>query len=399
MTTSNILFIISTLLLTPHIAYGGYYILAKMKKFDAVVYGLGLLAGVAQIFMLANIFNPVYWFAGIVITFIFAILFHLRIISLLSEISLQEYCNYKIFIEAYGIFLSLIGIIIVTFLPWTAPVLGGLTIIVILRLSWLVLFIKKAYGINYQNPAPLTNPPVSIVIIAFNEEKYIGELLESIKKQTYRNFEVILVDDHSEDDTVKIAHSYIHHFPLKIVQKPVRGCSRSRNFGAKNSTGEIILFLDADVILPPDFLEKGLHEFSTRHLSSAYFDFEPIADKKIDDFFTVVYRFWLKAVQYHNPRAVGSCIMVRSNLHEKILFDETVVMAEDFDYIRRGSHLGKFRMINHPRYHLSWRRFAVEHRLKLVIKYLLFELHRQLIGEIRKPIMTYKFGHYDKKEA
>jgi len=55
-------------------------------------------------------------------------------------------------------------------------------------------------------------------------------------------------------------------------------------------------------------------------------------------------------------------------------------------------------MINNPRYLVSWRRFGVENRFWLIVKYLLFEAHRQLIGEIRKPILSYDFGHYDKKK-
>jgi cellulose synthase/poly-beta-1,6-N-acetylglucosamine synthase-like glycosyltransferase len=338
------------------------------------------------------------WYWSLIAAFLGAIIFHLHIRRRLDRICLQEYINYKIFIEAYGIILCFVGIAASLLLPQLDLIYGILSLLYFLRLSWLVIFKKKAYGIDYPNHNPLNDPKISIVIIAFNEEKYIGHLLESIKKQTYKNFEVILVDDHSEDDTVKIAKTHTHDFPLQIVQKPVRGCSRSRNFGAENSTGELILFLDADAILPPDFLKKGLAEFNAKHLSLAFFDFTPITDKKIDHTFTAIYRFWLKAVQYHNPRAIGSCIMIRRDLHKKILFDETVVMAEDFDYVLRASQHGKFRMLNEPRYQISWRRFDVENRLKLVIKYLLFEIHRQLIGEIRKPIMKYNFGHFGKKK-
>ncbi|MBP7057943.1 glycosyltransferase family 2 protein [Candidatus Gracilibacteria bacterium] len=391
------LFIIASLLLSPHITYGGYFILSRLKKTDPLVNLFGFCVAISQIFMLLNVFYPPYWLLGVIISFIFAILFHTRIKTLLSRICLQEFCNYKIFIEAYGIILSVLGIITYFLLPWIIPALGILNILFILRLNWLIFFKKRLYSLDYPNPAELKTPLVSIVVIAYNEEDYIRESLEAIKKQTYPNFEVILVDDHSIDNTVKIAETFHKEFTLKIVQKEERGCSRSRNFGATHALGEIILFLDADAILPPDFLEKGLARFNTQKLSCAFFDFTPITDKKFDFIFTSIYRLWLKLVQYHNPRAIGSCIMVRKDLHQKLLFDTSVVMAEDFDYVRRAVEFGKFRIINNPKYHISWRRFEHENRLWLIAKYLIFEVYRQHIGEIRKPILKYRFGHYKRK--
>lgn len=396
MTLNETCFIISNALLIPHISYGGYFILSRFKKIDPLVMTAGTGVTVSLILMLMNTFNPVYWFTSLAVAFVFAILFHLRIRSILTKVSLQEFCSYKIFIEAYGIILCLAGIFTITVLPFMIPALGILNIIFILRLNWLIFFKKRLYKLEYPNPTPLNNPLISIVIIAFNEAGYISKTLSSIKSQTYRNFEVIVVDDHSEDDTINIARSFESAMTLKVVQKEIRGCSRSRNFGAANAKGEIILFLDADIILPNDFLEKALAEFSAQKLSSAFFDFTPVTDNKADFLFTGIYRLWLKITQYFNPRAIGSCIMIRKDLHDRLLFDETVVMAEDFDYIRRAVNFGKFRMLNSPRYMLSWRRFEAENRFLLVAKYLIFEFYRQQIGEIRKPILSYDFGHYDK---
>lgn len=397
MTPSAILWEISSLLLVAHISYGGWFIMARYKKTDTFITIIGIIIAASLAWMVFSI-GTANWFWSLIVAFLSAILFHLHLRRRLNRVCLQEFCNYKIFIESYGVILCLGGFIFSLFFPQQDLLLGILNLLFVLRLNWLIFFKKKLYRLDYPNPKPLTNPLVSVVIIAFNEEKYIGQCLESLKKQTYHNFEVILVDDRSVDSTVSTAEPYGQFFPLKIVQKEVRGCSRSRNFGAENACGKIILFLDADVILPTDFLEKSLHEFFAQHLSAAFFDFTPITDKKIDYAITCFYRLWLKATQYHNPRAIGSCIMVRRELHDAIRFDETVIMAEDFDYIRRATDHGKFRMIDQVRYRLSWRRFTVENRLKLVIKYLLFELHRQLIGEMRKPVFSYNFGHYDKKE-
>ncbi len=396
MTANDIIYIIASLLLVPHIAYGGYFIIKKLNKFDFIVLALGLAVAVSQVAMLLNVFRPVDWFIWLVITFLFAVPFHTRIRMLADRISLQEFCNYKIYIEVYGIILSILGIGLITLLPTGNIIPGLLTVVFILRLNWLIFAKKDLYRLDFPNPSHPHEPLVSIVIIAYNEQHYIGKTLESIRNQSYKNFEVILVDDRSEDDTVKIASGYHDFFPLKIMQKEVRGCSRSRNFGATHAAGDIILFIDADVLLPPEFLEKGLHEFSRQHLSCAFFDFKPITTKKIDLLISSVYRRWLKITQHYNPRAIGSCIMVKKDVHHKTLFDTTVVMAEDFDYVRRAVKLGKFRIIEEPKYLLSWRRFEAENRFWLVVKYLLFEAYRQNIGEIRKPILKYRFGHYKK---
>ena len=397
MTAIQILLWISNLILLVNISYGAFFILVRYKKTDAFIATIAVMVPAALANMVLST-GTINWYWSLIVAFLCAILFHLHIRRRLTSIYLQEYCNYKIFIETYGIILSVAGIIATLLLPPMELITAILMLAFIVRLTWLLLFKKKAYQMKYPNPEPLNNPLVSIVVIAFNEENYIGQTMESLKDQTYRNFEVILVDDHSQDATLEIAKAYEHLFPLKIVQKEVRGCSRSRNFGAENAKGEIILFLDADITLPPDFLQKSLTQFSAQNLGAAFFDFTPITDHRSDHLMTFFYRLWLKITQYHNPRAIGSCIMIRRALHKAVLFDETVVMAEDFDYIRRAVCHGKFRMLNNPRYQVSWRRFGVENRLKLVTKYLIFETHRQLIGEIRRPVLSYQFGHYDKEK-
>lgn len=90
---------------------------------------------------------------------------------------------------------------------------------------------------------------ISIIITTKNEEKVIGRLLESISFQTYKNYEVILVDNKSSDKTVFIAKKY-------NVKTYTMGPERSaqRNFGASKSHGSYLLFLDADMELSPNVL-------------------------------------------------------------------------------------------------------------------------------------------------
>jgi glycosyltransferase involved in cell wall biosynthesis len=94
---------------------------------------------------------------------------------------------------------------------------------------------------------------ISIVIANHNKAETIGKCLESIFSSRYKNFEVIVVDDHSEDNSVEV----IKNFPCKLISlESHMGASKARNIGALNSKGEVLFFIDADCLLLEDTLSK-----------------------------------------------------------------------------------------------------------------------------------------------
>ena len=95
-------------------------------------------------------------------------------------------------------------------------------------------------------------PKFSIIIPAYNVDKYIKRCLDSVFNQDYKDFEVILVDDGSDDDTIKIAKEY----DLKIIKTKHNGVSESRNVGIKQAKGEYLLFLDSDDYYEEHLLKK-----------------------------------------------------------------------------------------------------------------------------------------------
>lgn len=97
----------------------------------------------------------------------------------------------------------------------------------------------------------LIEPKVSIVIIAYNEERFIKDAIESALNQTYENIEVILVDDGSKDNTLAIAKQFESRIKV-ISQKNSGNCSFPRNAGLAIATGEYVSFLDGDDILLPN---------------------------------------------------------------------------------------------------------------------------------------------------
>ena len=100
-------------------------------------------------------------------------------------------------------------------------------------------------------------PKVSIVVPIYNVEKYLEKCLKSLSKQTLQEIEVIMINDGSTDNSIKIAKRYQNEFPnkFKYFEKENGGLSDARNFGMKYVTGEYTAFLDSD-----DYVEKDTYE-------------------------------------------------------------------------------------------------------------------------------------------
>lgn len=98
---------------------------------------------------------------------------------------------------------------------------------------------------------------ISIVIPAFNEEKFLARSLQSLASQSYQDFELIVVDNNSRDKTREIAES----FGAKVIFEPKRGVGHARQTGFRAAQGEIIATTDADTVLPRDWLERIVFEF------------------------------------------------------------------------------------------------------------------------------------------
>jgi glycosyltransferase involved in cell wall biosynthesis len=100
-------------------------------------------------------------------------------------------------------------------------------------------------------------PRVSICIPVFNASPFIKETLDSLIKQSWKNIEIIAVDDSSTDNSFEILQEYKLKEPrLKVIQQSNKGAAAARNLAYKNSTGEFIKFFDADDLLNSDAIEK-----------------------------------------------------------------------------------------------------------------------------------------------
>jgi glycosyltransferase involved in cell wall biosynthesis len=240
---------------------------------------------------------------------------------------------------------------------------------------------------------------LSIIIPTLNEEEYLPLLLESIKKQDFTDYEVIVADANSKDKTIEIAKNY----GCKIISGglPAKG----RNEGAKVAKSDLFLFIDADMFFPSSgFLTELIKEFKKRELEVAGFASYPVTDcftsnnipksKRIDRECYRIYNFWAKISQKILPYA-GGVILAKKEIHQKIGgFDEEMKLAEDHTYARKAAKLGKFGFLSISPILISSRRFERDGRLKTYLKYVLAGVYMIFRGPIKSDIFKYKFNHY-----
>ncbi|MRI82976.1 MAG: glycosyl transferase [Nitratiruptor sp.] len=100
-------------------------------------------------------------------------------------------------------------------------------------------------------PSPTTSPLFSVIIPVYNREAFIARAIESVLVQTFRNFEIIVVDDGSQDASARIAASY----PVRLLRNPTNlGVAAARNRGIQEARGSIIALLDSDDLWMPEKL-------------------------------------------------------------------------------------------------------------------------------------------------
>ena len=108
-------------------------------------------------------------------------------------------------------------------------------------------------------------PKISIIIPVYNAEKYLPHCLDSILSQTFNDYEVICVNDGSNDNSLNILHEYTQKDKrITVIDQENQGCGYSRNNGYEKAKGDYIYFMDSDDAIHPQFLEV-MHYFASTY--------------------------------------------------------------------------------------------------------------------------------------
>ena len=235
---------------------------------------------------------------------------------------------------------------------------------------------------------------ISVIIPTLNEEKYLPKLLESLKGQSFEDFETIVSDAGSQDKTKAIAEEY----GALVVQGGMPGVAR--NAGAKRASGEFLFFIDADVVLPKDFLENANKEMWDRYIDLATCKFKPLSTRLVDRVIHVIICLVIRIERRIHPEAFGFCILVTRRLFDRIVgFDESVVLAEDCDFVKRAFVFRPLEILRSTHIRVSVRRYLKEGRLAFLFKGMRISLHRLFRGEIRSDVIPYELGKFGNKKA
>lgn len=202
-------------------------------------------------------------------------------------------------------------------------------------------------------------PLISVVIPVYNGEKTIRETIESVINQTFWDFELIVIDDGSQDSTLDIVKR-IPDSRLKVFSFPNAGLAASRNRGIKLASGDYISFIDADDLWTPDKLEAQLKALQTHPQAAVTYSWTDCIDEsgqfsRRGNHITIqgnIYAQLLLTDFIEN----GSNLLIRSQAFQKVgYFDESLPAAEDWEMWLRLAANYEFVVVPSPQvlYRLS----------------------------------------------
>jgi glycosyltransferase involved in cell wall biosynthesis len=199
------------------------------------------------------------------------------------------------------------------------------------------------------------NPSVSVVITCYNYGRYLAGCIQSVLEQTLQDYEIIVVNDGSTDETDLVAQQFSGYEKLHYIRQENAGQANAKNTGIKNSRGEYVAFLDADDLWEKDKLEKQMPLFSSDSVGvvftlASYIDEKgaPVAVEppggylsprrgKVSDFLFL-----------DNFVPFSSSIVRMECLHEFGGFDESLKMGIDWDLWLRISTRYEFDYVDEP---------------------------------------------------
>lgn len=174
-------------------------------------------------------------------------------------------------------------------------------------------------------------PLVSVIIPSYNHSDYLSEAIESVQRQTYQNVEIVVVDDGSTDNTKEITAG---HPQVKYVFQENQGLSTARNTGIANSSGELLVFLDADDLLYPDAIEYNC-KFLEEHPEAAFVSGASLTTtlhkKKLGEKKETVTSDHYVNLLKSNYIGMHGTVTYRRKVFQEFKFDPSLKACEDYE--------------------------------------------------------------------
>jgi glycosyltransferase involved in cell wall biosynthesis len=203
----------------------------------------------------------------------------------------------------------------------------------------------------------MSTPLVSVVVPACNVEATISDTIESIRGQTFQDFELIVIDDGSTDGTVRCLQA-VHDRRLRILSYPNGGLATARNRGIAASRGEFITFIDGDDLWTPDKLERQVEVLQRQPEAALVYSWTVFIDRQGKFLFAKEPMYFEGDVYAELRRgffvASGSNILVRKRCVEAAgNFDAALPAAHDWDFCLRIAARWPIAVV--PRYQILYR--------------------------------------------
>ncbi|MGE7862937.1 glycosyltransferase family 2 protein [Bacillus mobilis] len=181
---------------------------------------------------------------------------------------------------------------------------------------------------------------VSVIVPLYNAEKYIEETMESILNQTYKNIEIVIVDDGSKDQSSSIVKNFKKKYPEQIqyILQENQGVSVARNTGIENANGEYISFLDSDDLWHSTKIEKQIESMHKNNMNACYcgfMNFYEETGEKIENTTNFVKGNMTKAFLTHQVFAQTSTWIFKKSIvmNHNIRFTPGCSWGEDLEFL------------------------------------------------------------------
>ncbi len=210
--------------------------------------------------------------------------------------------------------------------------------------------------LKHENPE---NPKVSVVVPAYNESEFIEPTLKSLLNQTYKNFEIIVVDNNSTDNTGEVAR----RFGAKVLREHVAGVSATRQAGFFAAKGEIIVSTDADTVVPENWIARIVEEYEKNKNLSGFGGLNllysgPLTARTAGRFISPLFWRFDKLVA-GGWNLIGFNMSARKSAFLKIGgFDPTLKMGEDIDLSQKLRKVGEVKIDTGLLVYSSGRRYS-----------------------------------------